>query len=568
MANYSGIAASLSALVKPSILQPRLSVPSIAHLDWHKLKHQGGVTGVVIDKDNCIAKPGYDSLAPDPALRDSWTTLLHTFGPENVLVVSNSAGTLSKDPLLLQAESVSRNLGVPVLVHGTPKPGPACVKQVAAHFLLARPSTLATTSFSSSEEVSPPTPLSRDSPARGQIVFSPLAASRARLLPSSSASSSSSTSPSSSRPPRILVIGDRLATDMILSHRLSRLRLPISFPSASPPSPSKPNSRLRRLLALFRRSRNITVGRDGDKIETIAVLTTTLHAREGLGTTLLRGLEKTALWGLQRAKRRRVRGPLALGRLGRKGTEEEGAEGGRAVEEIEWEKFLTTYEPPAVLPSRDILQPAPLLANATTSAAVLPARETQNAPSPSPPTPTTASPPATPPTPILERLQSLPTTLSRLPSSVSTTLSSLPSRLRSYLLSLPPRLLSSLKSLSHRLSLRLQSSLPLLLASLHKPLSRLVQIYTQPASLAGNEHPPPSFPERRRVTDLTVAWTERAVEAAERRLVGPLKGLRVLAEARAEELGRLRAGLPEMPGLGSKAGRKGVVVERGKSEKV
>lgn len=45
-------------------------------------------------------KPQVDTLAPE--LSDSWVSLVNTFGPNNVLVVSNSAGVAAKDSLLLQ----------------------------------------------------------------------------------------------------------------------------------------------------------------------------------------------------------------------------------------------------------------------------------------------------------------------------------------------------------------------------------------------------------------------------------------------------------------------------------
>lgn len=118
MANWSGIAASVQSLIKPSILQPRLQVPSIAQLDWAAFKGRG-ITGVILDKDNCIVrarpssrmqhleaddalaqtKPHVDTI--EPSLQPAWDDLLKTFGPANVLVVSNSAGT-GKDSLLLQ----------------------------------------------------------------------------------------------------------------------------------------------------------------------------------------------------------------------------------------------------------------------------------------------------------------------------------------------------------------------------------------------------------------------------------------------------------------------------------
>jgi hypothetical protein len=134
--NWSGIRGALAAVINPRILRPRLVVPGehtrpfpstgahdvlrvdISHLDWARFK-ANGVTGIVIDKDNCIVshlcaeverrlmrvpllcqtKPHCDTL--ELSLQPSWDTLLRTFGPANVLIVSNSAGT-RKDSLLLQ----------------------------------------------------------------------------------------------------------------------------------------------------------------------------------------------------------------------------------------------------------------------------------------------------------------------------------------------------------------------------------------------------------------------------------------------------------------------------------
>lgn len=54
--NFAGISASLSAIVKPTILRPTLRVGSIASLDLAQLKARG-VSGVIIDKDNCLVRP-------------------------------------------------------------------------------------------------------------------------------------------------------------------------------------------------------------------------------------------------------------------------------------------------------------------------------------------------------------------------------------------------------------------------------------------------------------------------------------------------------------------------------
>jgi len=50
-----------------------------------------------------------------------------------VLIVSNSAGT-KIDAGEIQAESVSHHLAVPVLRHSTPKPGYACISSIRAYF--------------------------------------------------------------------------------------------------------------------------------------------------------------------------------------------------------------------------------------------------------------------------------------------------------------------------------------------------------------------------------------------------------------------------------------------------
>lgn len=613
MANWAGVGASLSAIVRPSIFQPRLSVPSIAHLDWQRLKHQGGVTGVVIDKDNCIVRSTLPSLAAcsvytetrrggrsrvlmgrrggracvvcqwdggrgcqsscvelssrqrryKRACSESKLTFLVLESVETrnrrPRTLSSSPSELGQPPAdlrrrecldrfkfrwdtgegpapspsaflsfpplpplahsLQQAENVSRNMGVPVLVHQSPKPGYPCVKQVAAHFLLPRTSLLSSPSASpalaiedssSSSSTPPSLPLPTTAASRrGQVVFSPLARSRAALAVSLRHSPSlSPTFPPST--PRLLVIGDRLATDMILSHRLSRLPLPLTLPSSAAPASS---STLSRALSLFRRPPPTTLGTKGQRIETIAVLTTTLHAREGLGTTLLRTVERVALWGLQKRQRRRDRRDASAA-----GTKLKGVEGGRGVESIQWERFLTDYEPP-VKPIEAAPLPVPVVA---------------------PPTPAHST---TPVLPLLQRLQSLPAVLPLIPS-----------RLGNYLSSLPTHLLTSLRTLRRRSSSALERSLPRFLASLHLPLSRLVSLYATPS-----RDPSMSSSPLAAYTDATLDRAEAVVGRLQERVGGPLRGLGALARVRAEEVERLRKG--GLGALGWKGKERKVKVE-------
>ncbi|GAA5926312.1 hypothetical protein JCM1841_005531 [Sporobolomyces salmonicolor] len=480
MANWAGVSAALVALVRPSTLQPRLIVPSIANLDWSQLRARG-VQGIVIDKDNCITKPNQDDLAPDPAIRQAWADLLLEFGPDNVLIVSNSAGTLRKDPVLLQAESVSRKLKVPVLVHKSPKPGHPCVKQIAAHFLRS-PSSPSCASLS----LFP-------SKGRSQIVYSPLAKALAPPAPPI---------PANPRDPqvlRLLVIGDRLATDMILSHRLSQLSLPL-------PPPRVPFS----MLSLFRRTPAPPSNPSPvNRIDPIAVLTTQLHAREGLGTTLMRAMEKAALWALER-RSRRIGGVEAAQKEGES-----------------WEECVKGYTPPPAVVKAVEAAPEATLPDVAPSSSTTP-------PAPSPA-----------PSHSLAHITSLPSlatlaTLQSLPSSLLSEIRALPAALALRARALPSSLLASLRSLARRLGSRAEASLPLLLARLHAPLTRLLQIYTKPETLA----PAPSFASEKnekRLTGPKEQWrsiwsaSEGAVGAAERvvnRVEGVMEGVKRRVESR------------------------------------
>ncbi|BGP03573.1 hypothetical protein RTBOTA2_006348 [Rhodotorula toruloides] len=420
MANWSGITATLAALARPRTLQPALVVPSIAHLDWHRLRHNAGVHAVVVDKDNCIAKPNEDDLANSDELRRAWADLLDTFGAENVLVVSNSAGDLRKDPLLIQAETVSRNLRVPVLVHRSPKPGRPCVRQIAAHFLLPRSSTTDLSSLVPSSASAAARPHSPS--LAGQTIFSPLA--RSLLPPSRSASLTfARTTSNPSAPLKILVIGDRLSTDMILSSRLSSLRLPFSLPT----QPSLP---------LWRRLRapKISIGTPGQRVECVGVLTTRLWGREGAGTALMRLVERVVV---------RVMGVRKA------------SEGG-----VRWEEYVRGYEEPARREARiEEVVESSLAATAST-----PAKRPR----------------------LSLSLPSLPTlqTIRALPSNLSHTLTSLPTRLSSLTHSFPRHVSNLTSRLLSRLAAVLEAHVPRLLARLHEPMARVVRIYTDPASLA------------------------------------------------------------------------------------
>lgn len=169
-------------------------------------------------------RPHEDHLAP--ALQRSWSECKAVFGSDHILIVSNSAGTCS-DPGALAAENVSSQLGVPVLCHASKKPSRRCAQQVVDYF--------------------------RELAQRGAH---PDAV------------------------PHVLVIGDRLTTDVVLASRIGRL-LGASVPRTDTDLDVHEDVAPRLPLCT-------------------AMLTTQLWAPEKLGTRLMRGAENSVLRALVR----------------------------------------------------------------------------------------------------------------------------------------------------------------------------------------------------------------------------------------------------------------------------
>ncbi|THH04752.1 hypothetical protein EW145_g5293 [Phellinidium pouzarii] len=114
-------------LVKPTLIN---DAEDLRFLDFTAL-HKAGYRGAVFDKDNCLTVPHEDALVPE--LKEAWEKCRLTFGDENILVVSNSAGS-RLDSGGIQAESVSHHLGVPVLRHNSMKPAYSCIQDIRAYF--------------------------------------------------------------------------------------------------------------------------------------------------------------------------------------------------------------------------------------------------------------------------------------------------------------------------------------------------------------------------------------------------------------------------------------------------
>lgn len=139
---------------------------------------------------------------------------------------------------------------MPVLVHSDPKPSRTCARAVRAYFDPPHVAPASATRRLWRRVVG------QRREDLGAVVWP------RRPLPSLSAPPPPVSTLSTQR--RLLVIGDRLTTDVILAHRLAALS-PLAPSSTNSPSPHP--------------------------IYTVPILTTTLHASEGLGTTFLRFLE-------------------------------------------------------------------------------------------------------------------------------------------------------------------------------------------------------------------------------------------------------------------------------------
>ena len=119
--NSAGVAGAVEALRKPSLLLPHLSAPDVSALDFATLKRIG-VRAVVFDKDNTLTAPY--ALNVHQRAAAGLERCLAGFGPENVAILSNSAGT-HDDEGYREAEEIERALGISVVRHYSKKPSGA-----------------------------------------------------------------------------------------------------------------------------------------------------------------------------------------------------------------------------------------------------------------------------------------------------------------------------------------------------------------------------------------------------------------------------------------------------------
>ncbi|ABN67045.1 predicted protein [Scheffersomyces stipitis CBS 6054] len=119
-------------LYNPSLCLPHVTLKSFDQisLPFSIPNHPDvEIKGVVLDKDNCIAKDHDDKIWP--AYEETWKKLQGAFPKEHLLIVSNSAGT-NDDINYTQAIKLEKDTGVTVLRHPTKKPG--CFGEIGEYF--------------------------------------------------------------------------------------------------------------------------------------------------------------------------------------------------------------------------------------------------------------------------------------------------------------------------------------------------------------------------------------------------------------------------------------------------
>ncbi|KAG8774133.1 hypothetical protein FRC15_001543 [Serendipita sp. 397] len=252
--------AVLRALWSPTKIIPNHTVRDIRNIDFKALR-EAGYEGVVFDKDNCLTLPLKDE--PIPSLLPTLRQLQSLFPRGHVLVVSNSAGSYSDDPEWLEAEGVERAFTtrdtmrksnnhhpsalltkadepplVHVLRHRWKKPSRKCAKEIWTYFEHLRSHAAPSSGEGDSIEPIPstlpasPMPMIEPSPPS----LPPRISSTHQPDPASSPSEttvislngqgyfptrmSSNGKAFPSPRPRLIFVGDRLMTDVLLANEM------------------------------------------------------------------------------------------------------------------------------------------------------------------------------------------------------------------------------------------------------------------------------------------------------------------------------------------------------------
>ncbi|CAG59919.1 uncharacterized protein GVI51_H04213 [Nakaseomyces glabratus] len=136
--NFNATFNALRVIYNHSLCIPRLRIATFNQLPIPIKPH---IKVVVVDKDNCMALQDDDKVWHEYTAK--WEELKRVY-QDRVLIVSNSAGS-SDDKGYLQAKTLEKNTGVPVLRHKLKKPG--CRDEIIEYFkergLIEKPDEIA-----------------------------------------------------------------------------------------------------------------------------------------------------------------------------------------------------------------------------------------------------------------------------------------------------------------------------------------------------------------------------------------------------------------------------------------
>lgn len=134
--NLSGFFNVFKLLAKPSLCLPHATVSQFSDLPYPLRNAFSGqseklqIKAVVLDKDDCFAYPETNLVHPPYAER--FRQLQEEFPGKSLVVVSNTAGATSYDRDGRLASELESATGVTVLSHKIKKPG--CKDEIMAHF--------------------------------------------------------------------------------------------------------------------------------------------------------------------------------------------------------------------------------------------------------------------------------------------------------------------------------------------------------------------------------------------------------------------------------------------------
>ncbi|KAI1340945.1 mitochondrial PGP phosphatase [Xylariaceae sp. FL0016] len=134
--NLSGFVNVFRLLTKPSLCLPHVTVSTFADLPTPLTKafegrqRKADIKAVVLDKDDCFAYP--DTNEVYPTYTERFKKLKEEYPGHRLLIVSNTAGATSWDKHGRLAEELESATGVPVLAHRVKKPG--CEDEIMNHF--------------------------------------------------------------------------------------------------------------------------------------------------------------------------------------------------------------------------------------------------------------------------------------------------------------------------------------------------------------------------------------------------------------------------------------------------